>query len=157
MSINKFEKYRAVDNHYLNVPYKYILDYNGSNMNPKYKVFSRDEAFEQWGKENPDDYNKWISGCPNDVDAQIEYEKIGKKINAYFDALEQANNLKNRNKTLCIVDFFGKNKALVAWRNNKTYKMGMTRLCKIIHKKQGRYLLYKGHEIFIDQSNGWVF
>lgn len=60
-------------------------------------------------------------------------------------------------KTLCIIDFFGKSMALVAWRNNDTYKMGMPRLCKVVEKNGKTYIRYKGKLILISDLSGWVF
>ena len=60
-------------------------------------------------------------------------------------------------KTLCIVNFYGKNKALVAWRNNEKCKMGMTHICPIICKNKNYYIVYKGKEILISDDNGWVW
>lgn len=62
----------------------------------------------------------------------------------------------SKDKTLCIVDFYGKDKALVAWRNNNTYKMGMTKMCKVIWKKDKMYLRYKGKLIQLSGTGGWV-
>lgn len=60
-------------------------------------------------------------------------------------------------KTLCIVDFYGKNKALVAWRNNEKCKMGMTHICPIIYKNKNYYIVYRGREILISDDSGWVW
>ena len=63
---------------------------------------------------------------------------------------------KGRNKTLCIIDFYGKN-ALVAWRNNDSCKVGMTKLCPCYKKKNKWYIKYKGKDIIISDNSGWVF
>lgn len=60
-----------------------------------------------------------------------------------------------KDKTLTIVDIYGKN-ALVAWRNNKTYKMGMTKLCPLIWKYGKLYLKYKDTLIQLSDTSGWV-
>ena len=60
-------------------------------------------------------------------------------------------------KTLCIVDFYGKNLALVGWRNAETFSVGKMRLCRVIHKNDKTYIRYKGKDILISDKCGWVF
>jgi len=158
MSICKFEKYRSVNEYYLNVPYKYITNYDGANMNPTYKVFSREDALNAWAEKNPEDYKIFDETfCTSDTKLREIHEEIGQHIEEYIDKLEEKNELKNCDKTLCIVDFFGKHLALVAWRNNNTCTMGMPKLCRLKNKNNHVYLIYKGKEIRIDEHTGWVF
>ena len=145
----KFGKNREVDNQYLNVPVKYITNYRGKNTGG-HDIF-RNENYEEWVegqvdfvnknpifktsvKINKEEYNKW---CKNNL-------------------LQKTLVKKGTDKSLCIIDFYGKDKALVGWRNNNTCKMGMTHICKIIWKNNKPYLNYKGNLILINNS-GWVF
>lgn len=59
-------------------------------------------------------------------------------------------------KTLCIIELH-KNDAVCAWRNNKTYKMGMTFLCKIEIHNEHPCLVYKDKYYNLDTPYGWVF
>ena len=61
-----------------------------------------------------------------------------------------------KDKTLCIVDFYGKHLALVGWRNGDTFSVGKTRLCRVIHKNGKAYIRYKGNNILISDESGWV-
>ena len=145
--MNKFKKNREVDSRYLNVPVKYILNYDGANKSgvDKYEY----ESYEEWRQGLIDQFG--------DYDYSREsYEKIKQR---YKDEgiITRSHKLvkKAKDKTLTIVDFYGKN-ALVAWRNNNTCKMGMTRLCPIVHKHGKVYIEYKGKLILISNNSGWV-
>lgn len=151
--MKKFSKYREVDSRYLNVPIKYILRYNGANEDgkDKYETVSFEEwkhRMEEWDMTSGlrsheytiKEYNAWVKYCEeNGYDHHKKLVKEGK------------------DKTLCIVDFYGNDKALVAWRNNKTYKMGMTRICKIVDKGDKSYIKYRGKLVLISDPWGWVF
>lgn len=153
MSVNKFGKYREVNRHYLDIPYKYIMTYTGANEDPTFKNFSEEAFIEQWEKKNPELNEEWCKeeyGTPR-------WREISHIFNAALMTAKANANKEYKSKDLCIVDFFGKNFALVAWRNNETCKVGMPRLCRIKHTKNGRYLLYKNQEIFIDDNSGWVW
>ena len=152
--MKKFGKNREVDPRYLNVPVKYITgNVVGSNEGgkDKYEVVPFEEwknRMESWSKENGlppheytlEGYKAWIKFCEeNGYTHHKELTKEGK------------------DKSLCIVDFYGNDKALVAWRNNNTCKMGMTRICKIVKKDDKSYINYRGKLILISDPWGWVF
>lgn len=148
----KFGKYREVDDRYLNVPVKYCLNYTGANEDgkDKYEVI----PFEQWKKEM-EEWNKTSGLKP------YEYTFKGYKAWIKFNEEHGYDHHKRlvkkaKDKTLCIVDFYGKDKALVAWRNNDTCKMGMTKMCKIVWKNGKMYLRYKGKLIQLSGIGGWV-
>lgn len=75
----------------------------------------------------------------------------------YITSKYNGSNEGEKDKSLCIIDFYGNDKALVGWRNNETCKMGMTRVCKIVHKDGKHYLKYKDKLILISDPYGWVF
>lgn len=153
MSVNKFGKYREVSKYYLDIPYKYIMTYTGANEDPTFKNFSEEEFDKEWRKHNDKLNEEWKALEP----FSDRWNEILNIYKAAWKTAEANANKAYRSKDLCIVDFFGKNLALVAWRNNETCKVGMPRLCRIKHTKNGRYLLYKNQEIFIDDTSGWVF
>lgn len=146
--MNKFKKNREVDSRYLNVPVKYILNYYGANKSgvDKYEY----ESYEEWRQGLIDQF-----GDVSDFSRE-SYEKI-KQYYKDKGIITRSHKLvkKAKDKTLTIVDFYGKN-ALVAWRNNNTCKMGMTRLCPIVHKHGKVYIDYKGKLILISNNSGWV-
>lgn len=154
MSVNKFGKYREVDSRYYNVPYKYITSFKGQHETPKafrtmtlkewkdeYKSFYE----EIYGREYTDKELKEIyKGCLKDNEFGIIETKKSMEL------------IKNKDKTLCIVDFFGKSKALVGWRNNDRCTISMPKLCPIVKKGKEYYILYKGRKIIISNTSGWV-
>lgn len=145
----KFGKYREVDSMYLNVPVKYCLNYKGANESGEDKF--RVETYDEWVERQ----NKWISenNWANDfihIDRET-YEYLKK--NGY---LKETMVKKGKDKILCIVDFYGKDKALVAWRNCNTCKMGMTHICKLVWKGNKLYLKYKDNLIQLSDTGGWV-
>lgn len=145
----KFGKYREVDNRYLNVPLKYMTNYYGKNTDG-HDIFC-EENYEEWYKRQ----NEFINRNPifkEYIEVNKETYNDWKKNNLLQKVLVK----KGTDKTLCIVDFYGKDKALVGWRNNNTCKMGMTHICKIIWKNKKPYLDYKGKLILINNS-GWVW
>lgn len=148
--MNKFKKNREVDSRYLNVPIKYILNYDGANKSGVDKY--RDETYEEWKQSMIDHWGDMI----NEKSLSKESWKACKKTLKEWGH-ESKNILvkKAKDKTLTIVDFYGNN-ALVAWRNNNTCKMGMTRLCPIVHKHGKVYIEYKGKLILISNNSGWV-
>ena len=151
--MKKFGKNREVDPLYLNVPIKYILHYTGSNKDgkDKYGPIPFEEwkkTMEEWDKTSGlrpckytlEDYKAWVKYC--EENGYNHHKKLIKE---------------GKDKTLCIVDFYGNDKALVAWRNNKTCKMGMTRICKVVDKGNKSYIKYKGKLVLISDPWGWVF
>lgn len=154
----KFEKNRSVDLRYLHVPLKYLTNFKGANCNryPKYK----EETYEEWR----DSMRKWlIENEWYDTQEEIERETTKEVFEAVMKQQKEWGISpktilvdKGRDKTLCIIDFYGKN-ALVAWRNNNTCKIGMTKLCPCYKKKGKWYINYKGKEILISNKGGWVF
>lgn len=142
--VNKFGKNRSVDHRYLNVPIKYVLNYIGSNSDSPDKY--RDETYEEWKERQ----QQWLD-LGIDINKE-EYEACKKE-----GYLKQVLVKEGTDKTLCIVDFYGKNKALVAWRNNNKCKMGMTRICPIVSRGNKTYLNYKGKLILISNDDGWVW
>lgn len=154
----KFEKNRSVDWRYYHVPLKYLLKFKGANCNrnPKYK----EETYEEWR----DGMKEWL--VKNEwYDTQEEIERATTK--EVFESVKKQQEEwgispkitlvdKGRDKTLCIIDFYGKNHALVAWRNNDTCKIGMTKMCKIIEKNGKFYVRYKDKDILFSDRSGWV-
>jgi len=147
--MNKFGKNREVDNNYLNVPIKYLLRQKGSNEDGKDKY--RYETYEEWksGMESWLKNNPWFSDVHLGRETYERWKKEG--------CLKKILSKEAKDKTLCIVDFYGKKSALVAWRNNKTCKMGMTRLCEVVYKDKQAYIRYRGKLILISDDSGWVF
>lgn len=151
--MNKFGKHREVDSRYLNVPVKYILHYTGANEDGKDKY--EPISFEEWKKTMDawdetsglprhnytfEGYKAWVKYC--EENGYDHHKKLVKE---------------GTDKTLCIVDFYGKDKALVAWRNNNTCKMGMTHLCKVVEKNGKSYIRYRGKLVLISDPSGWVW
>lgn len=145
----KFWKNREVDNRYLNVPVKYILHYEGANCDRKEK--RTPETYEEWRES----MEKFIEQNPIFKGSSLSretYEMLIKK-----RLVPEVKRKEGRDKTLCIVQFYGKRKALVAWRNNLTCKMGMTQLVNVVEKNRKWYIEYRGKLILISDPNGWVF
>lgn len=145
----KFKKYREVDHRYLNVPIKYCLNYTGANED---------------GKDKYDfpSYEEWVKKCQKVVENfglewEWDFSKEAYKEEKKSGYMEKELVKTGTDKTLCIVDFYGKDKALVAWRNNNTCKMGMTKMCKVVWKKDKMYLRYRGNLIPLSGTGGWVF
>lgn len=74
----------------------------------------------------------------------------------YTGANEDGKDKEAKDKTLCIIDFYGNDKALVGWRNNKTCKIGMTKIYPVVKKGSKYYLNYKDNLILISNVGGWV-
>lgn len=146
----KFEKNREVDSRYLNVPVKYILNYTGANEDGKDKY--EFVSYEEWLKE----INDFITENP-----VFESERCFLTKKTYQEekdmGLVRKKKIKEaKDKTLCIIDFYGNDKALVGWRNNKTCKMGMTKIYPVVKKGSKYYLNYKDNLILISNVGGWV-
>ena len=147
MSIKKFKKNREVDENYLNIPYKYITSVYGKNFggNDKYEFIPyeefRDDMKEEWD---------------TDISKENYMEIINRAIKGGYEYLYKRKIKEAKNKDLCIIDFFGKKWALVAWRNKKRCSVGMPKLCRIVKKKKKIYVIYKGNDILISDNNGWV-
>lgn len=167
MSVNKFGKNRSVDTRYLNVPYKYLTSIDGqheaTNMERKmtlaeYKKM-RQELCERWAEFGEE--------MPSDEEVKADYKALSKQArkddedgSLAYSMLEYRKPkelIKSKDKTLCIVDFFGKKKALVGWRNNEKCSISMPKICPIVYKKKKGYIIYKGKEILFTESSGWVF
>lgn len=148
----KFNKNRSVDSRYLNVPIKYVLNYKGANIGSADKY--EDESYEEWRRGMLDKWDDIIN--ESEVSREV-FEKIKKRGQEEgISFLRRKLVKKGKDKTLCIVDFYGKN-ALVAWRNHETRKVGMTRLCPVLQKNGKAYLQYKDKLILISNALGWVF
>ena len=133
----KFGKNREVDKRYLNVPAKYILNYTGVNEGGKDKYDY--PSYEEWVEEMKEFLNK---------ETFEDFKKSGH--------VKEKKKKKGKDKTLCIVDFYGKHLALVGWRNADTFSVGKTRLCRVIYKNDKVYIRYKGKNIPISDKSGWV-
>ena len=145
----KFGKNREVDSRYLNVPVKYLIGYLGSNPDGKDKY------------EYPS-YEEWVLQCQKTIEHFELDEEWDLSREAYEEEkksgyLEKELVRMGKDKTLCIVDIYGKKFALVAWRNNHTCKVGMTRICKLIYKDKKVYINYRGKLILISDPSGWVW
>ena len=156
----KFGKHREVDSCYLNVPIKYILNYTGQHEDGKDHY--RDKTYEEWLI----DQHHLAEQFPDIISTEtqdLSHEAYEKELKLYkkdetWDFLREHNRIKvkeAKDKTLTIVDIYGKN-ALVAWRNNKTCKMGMTKLCPLVWKHGKLYLKYKDNFIQLSDTGGWV-
>lgn len=159
--MNKFGKNRSVDYRYLNVPIKYILNYTGQHEDGKDHY--RNRTYDEWLIDQyklAEQFGEMVSLEKEDLSREA-YEKELKlyKTDELWASLGESQKIltkEAKDKTLCIVDIFGKNKALVAWRNNKTCKMGMTRLCPLVWKHGKLYLKYKDNMILLSGTGGWV-
>ena len=132
----KFGKNRSVDWRYLHVPLKYMTNFKGG-ANCDRAIKYREETYEEWKSSM---LKAWgdIYDTPEKIEKQLSkeaFESIRKwnKENG-FDA-NQILVDEGRDKTLVIIDFYGKN-ALVAFRNNNTCKVGMTHLCPVVKKNK---------------------
>ena len=144
----KFKKNREVDSKYLIVPVKYITNYPGSNHWGCDKF--RNESYEEWTEK----INEVNQRFPEFAEEPTPENYTAWKEGGYLDKkLEK----KGKDKTLCIIDFYGKNWALVAWRNNNTGKVGMVHKCRVVTKNDKEYIKYRGNLILISDHSGWVF
>ena len=156
----KFGKYREVDCRYLNVPIKYILNYTGKHEDGKDHY--RNRTYEEWLVDQyklAEQFGEMVSLDKESLSREA-YKKELKlyKTDDLWASLGERQKIltkKAKDKTLCIVDIFGKN-ALVAWRNNETCKMGMPKLCPLIWKHGKLYLKYKNNLIQLSNTGGWV-
>ena len=150
----KFGKHREVDCHYLNVPIKYILNYTGKHEDGKDHY--RDITYEEWREKTRKLYLDFDDREPTDRELSRDEYYACLKLDEKWDSRTWKVKCKEaKDKTLTIVDIFGKN-ALVGWRNNKTCKMGMTKLCPMIWKHGKLYLKYKDKLIQLSNTGGWV-
>ena len=167
MSVNKFGKNRSVDTRYLNVPYKYLTSIDGQHETPKSDKKMTLAEYRQMRKELAERWASFGEKMPSDEEVKADYKALSKQahkkgeegIDAYLilQKRKPIEVMKNKDKTLCIVDFFGKKKALVGWRNNEKCSISMPKICPIVYKKGKGFILYKGKEILFTDSSGWVF
>lgn len=152
----KFGKNRSVDWRYLHVPLKYLLNFKGGKNHfraPKY----REESYEEWKSGMIKSFG-YIYDTPEKIEKELSkeaFEGVRKWQRENDRNIKEILVDKGKDKTLCIIDFYGKN-ALVAWRNNLSCKIGMTKLCPCYEKKGKWYINYKGKEILISTNSGWV-
>lgn len=149
----KFEKNRSVDWRYLHVPVKYLTNFKGGANCNRYDKY-RYETYEEW----KEDFS-WLYDTQEEIDKYLSkesYEKAKQFAKKNGNGLKEILVKKGRDKSLVIIDFYGKN-ALVAWRNNNTCKVGMTKLCPCYKKKRQWYIKYRDKEILISNNSGWVF
>ena len=165
MSVNKFGKHRSVDGRYLNVPYKYLTRVDGAYTKPK---SSRLMTLQEFKDEKKRICEEWQDECPSDEELKTEFKELHKKhknpndedewltehVLAFNKPIEL---IKNKNKELCIVDFFGKKKALVGWRNSNKCSISLPKICPIVYKGKKGYIIYKGKKIEFTNQSGWVF
>jgi hypothetical protein len=167
MSVNKFGKNRSVDIRYLNVPYKYLTSIDGQHEAPKLDKKMTLAEYRQMRKELAESWVDLGEKMPSDEEVRADYKALSKQahkkgeegLDAYLilQKRKPIEVMKNKDKTLCIVDFFGKKKALVGWRNNEKCSISMPKICPIVYKKGKGFILYKGKEILFTDSSGWVF
>ena len=152
----KFEKNRSVDWRYLHVPVKYLTNFKGGENHyraPKY----REETYEEWKAGMIKSFG-YIYDTPEKIEKELSkevFEGVRKWQRENDYNIKEILVDEGKDKTLCIIDFYGKN-AVVAWRNNKTCKVGITRLCPCYKKKGKWYIKYKDKEILISNDSGWV-
>jgi hypothetical protein len=150
----KFGKNREVDRSYLNVPVKYILNYTGKHEDGMDHY--RDITYEEWREKTRKLYLDFDGKEPTENQLSMEEYKACLKLAEKWDSsIWKIKSKEAKDKTLCIVDFYGKN-ALVGWRNNKTCKMGMTRLYPLVWKHGKLFLKYKDNLIQLSNTGGWV-
>lgn len=155
----KFGKYREVDSRYLNVPIKYILNYIGKHEDGKNHY--RNMTYDEWVVLARERYKNFLG--EEEIEKYTSREAYEHELELYktdelWASIGEHNKVlvkEAKDKTLTIVDIFGKN-ALVAWRNNKTCKMGMTKLCPLVWKHGKLYLKYKDNLIQLSNTGGWV-
>ena len=167
MSVNKFGKNRSVDIRYLNVPYKYLTSIDGKHEAPKLDKKMTLAEYRQMRKELAESWADLGEKMPSDEEVRADYKALSKQahkkgeegLDAYLilQKRKPIEVMKNKDKTLCIVDFFGKKKALVGWRNNEKCSISMPKICPIVYKRGKGFILYKGKEILFTDSSGWVF
>lgn len=138
MSVKKFGKYRSVDPRYYNVPYKYLTSVRGKNVDGK----------DRWGKDITEE----------EFNAVVKYYKENRPDwDRNGDIREKITIKEGKDKSLCIVDFFGKRLALVGWRNNKTYSISMPKIYPIVWEGKKGYILYHDQKLLFTDRWGWVF
>lgn len=156
----KFDKNRSVDWRYYHVPLKYLTKFKGgANCDRSTKY--REETYEEWREHMLDWYSKnnWYETQEEIENAVSEktFEGVKKLEKEWGHEPKMILVDEGRDKSLCIIDFYGKKKALVAFRNNKTCKIGMPKLCPIIVKKDKWYIRYKDKDIIFSDDSGWVW
>ena len=154
----KFGKNRSVDWRYYHVPLKYLIKFKGGANCDRADKY-RDETYEEWKKSMIEHWG-YIYDTPEKIEKELskeayEYCKKWEEENGFHDKKILVKD--GRDKSLCIIDIYGKKKALVAFRNNKTCKIGMPRICPIIVKKDKWYIRYKDKDIIFSDSSGWVW
>lgn len=150
----KFGKNREVDRRYLNVPVKYILNYTGKHEDGRDHY--RDITYEEWREKTRKLYLDFDGKEPTESQLSMDEYKTCLKLaeERHYDTWK-IKSKEAKDKTLCIVDIFGKN-ALVGWRNNKTCKMGITKLYPLVWKHGKLFLNYKDNLIQLSNTGGWV-
>ena len=144
--MSKFEKNRSVDRNWYQVPMLYILDYSGTNKGQKMQYKKVLKTFEEMKEE----YESYWGGKYH----KESYEYAKKK--NYDFLYKKVKNNGEPDKTLTIIQIYG-SKALCAWRNEESCKMGMARMYPLIKKGKDTYLLYKGKQLKISKrKSGWV-
>ena len=153
MSVKKFGKHRSVDPRYYNVPYKYLTSVRGKNVDGKDKW--RYETYEEFRAKYKDRWGKDIT--EEEFKAAIKYYKENRPDwDRDGDIREKIILKEGKDKSLCIVDFFGKKLALVGWRNNKTYSISMPKVYPIIWEGKKGYILYHDQKLLFTDKWGWV-
>lgn len=154
----KFEKNRSVDWRYYHVPLKYLVKFKGGANCDRYPKY-REQSYEEWKEQMIDWYAKsgWYD-TQEEIDKAVTkevFEAVKKQQKEWGHEPEMILVDKGRDKSLCIIDFYGKN-ALVAWRNNQSCKIGIPKLCPCYKKNKNWYIKYKDKEILISDKSGWV-
>ena len=156
----KFDKNRSVDWSYYHVPLKYLLKFKGG-ANCDRAVKYREETYEEWKKGMLEWYAKsgWYD-TQEEIDKAVTkevFEAVKKQQKEWGHEPKQILVDKSRDKTLCIIEKKKKKRALVAFRNNNTCKIGIPKICPIIVKKGKWYIRYKDKDILFSDDSGWVF
>ena len=150
MSVKKFGKNRSVDPRYYNVPYKYIMGkVRGSNPDGKDKF--EYETYEEFRERYKDRWGEDIS--KEGFEAAVKYSQE----HGWGGDIRQKRIIKEgKDKSLVIVDFFGKKLALVGWRNNKTFSVGIPKVVPIVWEGDKGYILWHDKKILFTDDSGWV-
>lgn len=156
----KFGKNRSVDRSYYHIPLKYLTKFKGGancDRHPKY----REETYEEWREKMIEWYskNKYYSDKPEEIERSTT-KQVFENVKEFQRKCGHEPYRKlvdiGRDKSLCIIDIYGKKRALVAFRNNNTCKIGMPKICPIIFKNSKWYIRYKDKDILFSDDSGWV-
>lgn len=163
--MSKFKKKRSVDEHWLSVPIKYCSGVRGQHTDPNYENshkkeindFNFQECYEK-GMFPASEIEKldaidWF-GNHDEWNKQYDHMMTKYVLEPYYKTHTVR---KKHDKDFVIIEFYGKHKALCAWRNTERCNVGMTFICPIVTKNKKRYVKYKNQLIPLSAKTGWVY